>query len=421
MSPFCVVSSYASFWKGGELMRYESQLLDAVESCPVPNDDQGWHGQSLAQKEQLSVLIVEDDDFDFHIIKRFMLEAKGYSAKIDRASSLAKAKLAATHRRYDVVLIDFCLGDDTGVLAMSAFGGRQSDCVMILITGMLAPDIQKISLKAGAVSCIDKEQLNSKMLEATITTALHNHRLEQELHRAIFDLEEATRAKNAFYANMSHDLKTPLNAIMGYAEIISSNCLNLPVPDQYRDYANLIRSGGLHLLEVINNLVLSASDKINSVGGPFEQANLNLLVDKALELVLILAQNKSINVDLSPSNEAIPVYCQPSLITQAIVNILSNAIKYTPDGGHIAVRVHSCGETHCVSIEDSGIGMSQDDIKIAKAPFGRCKLPPELSQEGTGLGLSIVDRIAVSHQGGVLIESQPGVGTKVTLKLPAIQ
>ncbi len=405
-------------------MRYDfsdAPVSDDIETRQCEKQDAESFDRPIRSKEQLDVLIVEDDDFDFHIIQRYLLNSVSYNAKIERASTLAKVKVAAALHCYDVVLIDFCLGNDTGVLAMDAFGGPQSDCVMILITGMMGPEIQKISLKAGAVGCISKDQLNSQLLETTITCALHNHRLEKRLHQAIFDLEDATRAKNTFYTNMGHDLKTPLNAIMGYAEIISDNCLNLPVPQQYRDYAKLIRSGGLHLLEVINNLVLHASDMAQTIGGAFEQANLRDLTDKAIDLVGILADSKSIDVSRRPSDDCLTVYCQPSLITQAIVNILSNAIKYTDVGGKICIHNVTCGDSHCVVIEDSGIGMSKADIEVAMTPFGRCKLPPELSQEGTGLGLSIVEKIAVSHHGTVSIESTPGIGTKVKFALPSIQ
>ena len=405
-------------------MRYEysdSPSSDDIESRQSEKQELKPFYLPVCAKEQLNVLIVEDDDFDFHIIQRYLLDSVSYNAKIDRASTLAKVRVAAALHCYDIVLIDFCLGKDTGVLAMDAFGGPESDCVMIMIAGMMAPDILNISLRAGAVGCISKEQLDPLLLETTITCALYNHRMKKSLHQSIVALEDAACAKNTFYATMGHDLKTPLNAIMGYAEIISDNCLNLPVPQQYRDYAKLIRSGGLHLLEVINNLVLYASDMAQSIGGAFEQASFRDLTDKAMDLVGILAENKSIDVRRLASDDCSTIYCQPSLITQAIINILSNAIKYTDIGGRICIQNVTYGDSHCVVIEDSGIGMSKEDVEVAMTPFGRCKLPAALSQEGSGLGLSIVEKIAVGHHGAVSIESMPGIGTKVTFALPAIQ
>ena len=398
----------------------ESSCQDGSSDQIVVYEETSWPDQPILPREKLRILIVEDDDFDFHILRRNLLEMDAYSVKIDRAKTLAEAKLASGHKGYDVVLIDFCLGNDTGVLAIDAFGGRQSDSVIILVTGMQGREIQHIALKAGAVGCINKTQLNSTLLDATITSALHNHRLEKQLQQTIEDLEAARNEKNNFYANMSHDLKTPLNAIMGYAEIISSNCLDLPIPEKYQDYADKIRSGGLHLLEVINNLVLHSCDMADDIGGPFVDIDLNELIAKAVELVLILAQNKGISVSLNRGEQECRVRCQASLITQAFVNILSNAVKYTDTGGTILVTVACEEDVYSVIIQDSGIGMNLEEIEIAKAPFGRCKLPPHLSQEGTGLGLSIVDKIMSSHNGSLEILSDPGIGTCVTLALPKI-
>ena len=389
--------------------------LPAIFNPNVRDDD--WYSLNGDEKESLRVLVVEDDSYDFILIKRYLLRLSSYDVSIDHAQTTAEAREAALRAHYDIVLVDFCLGEDTGVLAMDAFGGRNSDSVIILLTGMPGPEIQKIALKAGAVHCMSKNQLNSAILEATITSTLHNHRLEKALVKSVKDLEAATNAKSEFFASMSHDLKTPLNAILGYAEIISGNCLDLPLPEAYRDYADKIRSGGLHLLEVINNLVLHASDMTETVGGQFEQTELNELAGKAVEIVSILAKNKDIQLDLAEQPDDLFVHCQPSLITQALVNLISNAVKYTENGGHITVKVNSHDLFHSITVEDDGIGMNAEEIEIALSPFGRCKLPSHLSQEGTGLGLSIVDRIVTGHGGTLRVDSSPGNGTSVAIEL----
>ena len=379
-----------------------------------------WSGIDTEQKERLKILVIEDNDFDFQAMKDTLLSLSGYDAQIERARTLLEARSAALKGSYDVVLIDFCIGSDTGVLAMHEFGGQTSESALILVSGMSGREIQQIALKAGALACLSKNQLNPSLLGSTITSAIHNHRVQRRLQKSVHELEQEASSKQALYANMSHDLKTPLNAILGYAEIIAENSTGLPASKQHQDHANKIRSGGLHLLEVINNLVLHSSDFDTMVDRNNETVELNKIVQRATDLVFILAANKAIDLQLVMPQSELYVRGQSSQITQAIVNILSNAIKYTYEGGSIFVEVTAMDGLNRVKVTDNGIGMSEADIEIAKTPFGRCKLPPHLSQEGTGLGLSIVEKIVASHNGSLIISSNPGVGTVVDLKFPSV-
>ena len=376
-----------------------------------------WDYSRRAAAKDLRVLVVEDDQFDFLMIKRALLGLTNYRADIDHASTVKDAQLAAQFKDYDVVFVDFCLGNDTGVLAMDAFGGHDAASVLILLSGMSGLEIQKVALQAGAVHCLNKSDLSSALLEASITSGLHNNQLKGKLRQTIKKLEASTEAKSQFFANMSHDLKTPLNAIMGYSEIMSENHLQLEINAKYAAYAQRIKSAGTHLLEVINNLVLHADD-MDRDKSDFAICDLNDIVEKAIGMVSILAENKDIDIILERSAGKTPTYCQCSLITQTVINLLSNAIKYTNHCGTVEVTVSATDKLHTISVADNGIGMSAEDIEIALSPFGRCKLPPEMSQEGTGLGLPIVDKIMERHGGELDVQSSPGFGTSVTLRLP---
>ena len=399
----------------------DSGMAQTTDSSSSQEPQGAWMDSVQLPAETLRVLVVEDDDFDFRIAKRALIELDTYQVEVHRATSVQEAKRAAHASQYDVVLVDFCLGMDTGVLALDAFGGRDSDAALILLTGMPGQDVQKIALKAGAIHCVNKNQLNAVMLETTMRSALHTHKLEKQLQQTIRNLEEANNAKNAFYANMGHDLKTPLNAILGYAEMITDPTLAKLSEGRFQEYAAKIRAGGLHLLEVINNLVLHSGDVVDKIGGEFRHMELNDLVSRAVELIHILAQNKNISIAFHPSSDMCHARCQSSLITQAIVNLLSNAVKYTPEGGHIVVRVLADTQTCSIRIQDNGIGMSEEELEVAMTAFGRVHHPAHLAQEGTGLGLPIVDRIVASHGGQLAIESQPGEGTRVTMTLPRSQ
>ncbi|PLX43588.1 MAG: hypothetical protein C0605_03860 [Hyphomicrobiales bacterium] len=394
-----------------------SQPVDADTRKP-PHHNADMSDDLLDQPVPIRVLVVEDSDYDFRITKKNLLLMDTYRVRVDRAGSVSEAGQAARRQDYDVVLVDFCLGLDTGVLAINHFGGRDSKAALILLTGMPGQDIPKIALKAGALHCLDKNQLNEVLLETTIRSALHTRHLEDRLKSLVSHLEEANRAKDDFYARMSHDLKTPLNAILGYAEMISDDCLSLSVPEKYQECARNIHTGGTHLLEVINNLILHASGKYADNLGRFSTHDLRQIVSQAVSLADSLAKNKAITITLQDDGSELQADCQVSVLTQAILNLLSNAVKYTASGGEVGVRLGTDKDRHFVAIRDNGIGMSTADIDLALTPFGRVELPAQISQEGSGLGLPIVKEIITAHGGELDISSRPGEGTEVILYLP---
>ncbi|SNY93347.1 Signal transduction histidine kinase [Cohaesibacter sp. ES.047] len=371
-------------------------------------------------KPKTKVLVVEDDDLDFRITRKVLLQLDSYEPEIDRACDLREAQLAAQRTDYDIVLIDFCLGMETGVPVINVFGGEESNAALILLTGMPGEDIQKIALKAGVVHCINKDHLSPVLMETTFRSAQHTQGLKSELKKTIEQLREANEAKDHFYASMGHDLRTPLNAILGYAELISQNTLDLSVPSRYQEFAVRIMSGGLHLLEVINNIVLSNGDALEEMRTEFEKADLIDIARKGMDLLRIFAEQKNIRVRLHAPDEPIYIACKSSLMTQAIVNILSNAIKYTPERGEVNIRVTTTDSEAMVRVQDNGIGMSEDDIELARTPYGRVRLPIHQSQDGTGLGLPIVDKIMSCHDGEMEIKSYPADGTCVTLRMLVI-
>ena len=328
----------------------------------------------------------------------------------------ARGMIAEQH--FDVALVDFCLGMDTGTRAIQELGGRIGATALILLTGMPGQDIRQIALRAGAIHCIDKNQLNPVLLETTIRSALHTHALEVKLQEMIVELELANRAKTDFFARIGHDLKTPLNVILGYAQMIKGQTDEPEPQAKNAAFADNICNAGAHLLEVLDNLIFHAANQGSYAGGQFEHADLNKLTEQAVELTDILARSRRHKVEVALSDDDVIVSCQPAVLTQAILNVVSNAVKYTPPGGNIRISTASRDRFNEICVEDSGIGMSRTDIDIALQPFGRVTLPEQHMQEGTGIGLPIVRDIVSSHGGQLDLESTPGEGTNVILRFP---
>ncbi|MCG8560529.1 MAG: hybrid sensor histidine kinase/response regulator [Hyphomicrobiales bacterium] len=395
------VSRFASVTQGFD-------ALDLVEP----------EGDGLAAPRPISVLVIEDDDTDFHITQRTLLMMDTFDATIHHARSLEEAREAVLGNSFDVALVDFCLGLETGARALQDLGGRNGAVAPILLTGMPGQDVKQIALRAGAIYCIDKNQLSPALLENTIRCTLHTYALERKLQDLVIALERANRAKSDFFTKIGHDLKTPLNAIIGYSDALSSETFGPVGQAKYKEAGESIKESGLHLLEVINNLIQHSLSQGGMAEAAFQFEDVNELVARAISMIDILRRRHGHTLTRRLSGAPVHVNCHRSVLTQAILNILSNAIKYTPKGGAISVEVRETSRQVEIRIADNGIGMNENDLAVALAPFGRVELPARAVQEGTGIGLPIVRDIMASHQGQLEIESAPGKGTTVILRLP---
>jgi signal transduction histidine kinase len=245
-------------------------------------------------------------------------------------------------------------------------------------------------------------------------------RIEDMLRKAAEEAEAASRAKTEFLANMSHELRTPLNAIIGFAEIIADDVLGPGAGQRYKAYARDICASGMHLLDVINQVLDMSKIEAGRFELREEPIDIAELSAKALRLVEPMAREAGVAVTLNVPPELPPVTADGRGIRQILLNLLSNAIKFTPAGGTVGLGalIDDRGDM-VIAVSDTGIGMAQEDIPTALAPFGQIGGPMTRERTGTGLGLPIVKATAELHGGSIAIESSPGAGTTVRVRLPA--
>ena len=244
-----------------------------------------------------------------------------------------------------------------------------------------------------------------------------SHERETQIKIAYHRADLANQAKSRFLAHVSHELRTPLNAIIGFSEVIHEQIFG---NDQarYVEYAGHIHESGIHLLSIINDILdLSRVD-----AGQFvlteAQADLRDVIESANRLVGIQAERKQIAINQSVSVEG-PLYCDRRLLIQVLVNVLSNAVKFTPIGGHISLNVFLADDhTLRINITDDGVGMSEDEIAQAFEPFRRGEAMVRQESEGTGLGLAICKRLMELHGGEIAMSCQDGQGVMVSLAFP---
>lgn len=245
-------------------------------------------------------------------------------------------------------------------------------------------------------------------------------RLARDLSREKRRAEAANRSQTDFLANMSHELRTPLNAVIGFSEMLEGQYFG-PLTARQRDYVKDIHASGTHLLTIINDILDLSKVEAGQIQLASETVDLQQVLEAAITLVRNRAEQGGVTVAALADSD-LPVITGDALrLKQVLLNLLSNAVKFTEPGGKVMAGLAREGGTGdiLITVRDTGIGMSQEDIALAVQPFKQISTPFSKSQEGTGLGLPIVASLVRLHGGSLDIASQPGEGTTVVVRLPA--
>jgi two-component system cell cycle sensor histidine kinase PleC len=244
-------------------------------------------------------------------------------------------------------------------------------------------------------------------------------RTADELSRARDFAQEASKAKSEFLANMSHELRTPLNAIIGFSDMIRTEMLGPVNPPKYADYIGDIHKSGLHLLNLINNLL----DLAKIEAGKQDLNDVEIALDQAAANALRFVENQARKGGISLSTEidtGMGLLADERAITQVLTNLLSNAIKFTQPGGDVAVFAYCVdGGGLALGVKDTGIGMEPDEVRRALEPFVQIAHVTTVEGWGTGLGVPLVKALIEIHGGTFHIESHRGIGTCAWGEFPA--
>jgi two-component system, cell cycle sensor histidine kinase PleC len=241
---------------------------------------------------------------------------------------------------------------------------------------------------------------------------LADNYLEQKSHA-----ESANRAKSEFLANMSHELRTPLNAIIGFSEMMAGEIFGPVGSQKYVEYANDIRSSGQYLLNVISAVLDMSRLEAGRVRLAHIAINADEAVQAALQTVCTTAEEKGIALKVDVPS-ALSLEADRKALNQILVNLLQNAIKFTPAMGTVSVRARRVPGAINIFIEDTGVGISDEALKRIGMPFAQVNSDLQNGYRGSGLGLAIARSLVEMHGGALKLRSTVGTGTIAMIHLP---
>jgi two-component system cell cycle sensor histidine kinase PleC len=286
---------------------------------------------------------------------------------------------------------------------------------------MTAADVTAIKSQEEA------RRLNEEALQQAVTRLKESQykltELAQKYQEEKMRAESANTAKSEFLANMSHELRTPLNAINGFSEIMVHEMFGALGDKRYKEYAQDILSSGQHLLALINDILDMSKIEAGKMSLSLDWMDIGDVVDDVARLMRNRADAANLVLAAAVPPGLPEIEADYRAVKQILLNLVSNAIKFTPAGGRIDVKVWSLGEETSnyrlqISVCDTGIGIAQEDIGRLAKPFEQIETQHAKAQAGSGLGLALTKSLVELHGGLFELESEPGLGTTVSFTLP---
>jgi signal transduction histidine kinase len=358
-------------------------------------------GHCLAHNQAVTELFGADPVEDYNIFEDDLAEAAGYTAVLKRALAGETVKLEAAWF------------DPSRVAPRSAGGAPR---VVALETTMFP--VRDCTGAVRHVGVCLKDVTAEMRLRENLLEQAAAHAEYQRLTLQNQQTEAESRLKSEFLANMSHELRTPLNAVLGFAELIADNIVPMGSP-QYREFLGHILASGRHLLRLINDVLDLTKVEAGRMDFRPEKLDPARLVSEVCDVLQASARSRSVEIHSQCDPSVSEAFIDPVRFKQVLFNYLSNALKFSHEGGRVDVRLLAAGDSHMrIEVEDAGIGIAPEQHDRLFVEFQQLEPGNARPHRGVGLGLALTKRLVEAQGGTVSVDSQLGRGSTFSALLP---
>ncbi|MCU0703767.1 MAG: response regulator [Fimbriiglobus sp.] len=368
------------------------------------------------------ILLVDDDEDDYHLTREVVAEIPGGGYTLDWESDFDSANDLICAAAYDVYLIDFRLGARTGLDLLRAVQERGCHEPIILLTGVSQPEVDRAAEEAGAADYLEKARLEPVLLERAIRYALRQQASEAALEQKVAErtaaLLEADRRKDEFLAILAHELRNPLAPIRnGLAVLRVSNARSGDL--RLEPLLDMMDRQLAHIIRLIDDLLDVSRLTTGKVVLQPSPVDVREVIEAAVEACRPHLDAGQHAIEVIVTDGALPLFGDRIRLVQVLVNLLTNASKYTPTGGRVSVNAWREGVQVVLTVTDNGIGIPAEMLPRVFDLFVQVPDHQPLAQGGLGIGLSLVKRLVEMHNGTVTVHSPgPSRGSTFTVRLP---
>ncbi len=363
--------------------------------------------------ETLRLLLVEDSAVEARIIEDTLRRACGAALEIAHVDRLATALERLSAGGFDAALTDLTLPDSDGFETFERLHNAFPELPIVVLTAHDDDQLALHAVAAGAQDYVVKGRIAPELLVQALRYAIERKRLEQGLRERAEELAVALRARNEFLAMVSHELRTPLDAILGWGALLQQGDLDA---GQTREAVDGIMRNAQAQARLVEDLIDLAALVTGRLRLRRDEVRLDSVVRAAVRSVEVSARARDVSIDVDLDPDAGRVVGDPDRLQQVAWNLVCNAIKFTPNGGRVGVRVAAAGQDVELVVSDTGIGIAPDLLPRVFDSFWQANVDEGAPRPGLGLGLAIV-RLLVELHGGTVRAESPGQGRGSTFRV----